>query len=290
MPTNQLQIKVNGIASVNLYDLSPEFYTERHDHESWELVYIDSGEICCNTVGKDITLKQGDVIFHKPYSSHKTSFNGKISAAMFSIIFDIDSPSMEFFKEKHIRVPAKLMPTLKNLINECNKTFLVSEHPLSLRENAPLGGEQLSILYLEEFLLLMLRDGLKGEAVEIDSPETEEASALVEDICKYLSENVYNKITLKDITEKFHFGKSYLFEQFKKYKGTAIMNYYLNLKLSEAKRLLREQPITIGQISEKLGFESPEYFSRYFKNRVGYSPRDFRKTLINSASLKRFDK
>ena len=68
--------------------------------------------------------------------------------------------------------------------------------------------------------------------------------------------------------------------------GRSPISYYLDLKLNESKRLLREDNITVKQISEKLGFESPEYFSRYFKKRVGHSPRDFRKMLISNVTRK----
>ena len=289
MSNSKIQIRVNSIHSVNLYDLSPEFHTGPHKHPSWEFIYIDSGEICTSISGEKIILKQGDIIFHNPETLHETKCNGKRSASMFSIIFNSDSPSMEFFSGKCTRVHEKLMPALKKLINECNKTYKVSEQPLALRGNAPLGDEQLSIIYLEEFLILFLRAAESDPEVdgEIEKGEERGENSLVDDICQYLSENLYNKVTLKDVTEKFHFGKSYISEQFKKYTGDSVMSFYLELKLLEAKRLLREEDLTIGQISERLGFESPEYFSRYFKKRVGHSPRDFRKMLINSASLKR---
>ena len=280
-------IAVSGFYSVNFYDLSPKFHTNFHDHDCWELFYVDSGEVNCITESDSRILKSGDVVFHRPGSVHNTVCNGKKSAAIFNVLFFIDSPSMEFLGGKSLRVPERLLPTLKNLINECNKTYLVSEHPLNPRKYVPFGGEQLSRIYLEEFLLLMIRELQNDDQAEYYVAESDTDNVLIDDICEFLSENVYNTVTLKDVCERFHFGKSYLSEQFKKCKGASIMSFYLDLKLSEAKRLLREEDLTIGQISERLGFESPEYFSRYFKKRVGHSPRDFRRMLINNASLKK---
>ena len=112
-------------------------------------------------------------------------------------------------------------------------------------------------------------------------------SGLVEEICEHMKNHIYGNLSLDDLTERFHFGKSFLCEQFKKNTGKSPINYYLDLKLSEAKRLLREGDMTITEIAENLGFESPEYFSRYFKKRVGHSPRDFKKMLINDATLRK---
>lgn len=280
-------IRVNSFYTVNFFDLSPIFHTNFHDHDCWELFYVDSGEVNCITESDSRILKSGDVVFHRPGSVHNTVCNGRKAAAIFNVLFFIDSPSMEFLDGKSLRVPERLLPTLKNLINECNKTYFVSEHPLKPRKHVPFGGEQLSRIYLEEFLLLMIRELQNDDQAEYYVAESDTDNVLIDDICEFLSENVYNTVTLKDVCERFHFGKSYLSEQFKKCKGASIMSFYLDLKLSEAKRLLREEDLTIGQISERLGFESPEYFSRYFKKRVGHSPRDFRRMLINNASLKK---
>ena len=144
-------IRVNSFYTVNFFDLSPIFHTNFHNHDCWELFYVDSGEVNCITESDSRILKSGDVVFHRPGSVHNTVCNGKKSAAIFNVLFFIDSPSMEFLSGKSIKVPERLLPTLKNLINECHKTYFVSEHPLKTRKNLPFGGEQLARIHLEEF-------------------------------------------------------------------------------------------------------------------------------------------
>ena len=202
-------IAVSGFYSVNFYDLSPKFHTNFHDHDCWELFYVDSGEVNCITESDSRILKSGDVVFHRPGSVHNTVCNGKKSAAIFNVLFFIDSPSMEFLGGKSLRVPERLLPTLKNLINECNKTYLVSEHPLNPRKYVPFGGEQLSRIYLEEFLLLMIRELQNDDQAEYYVAESDTDNVLIDDICEFLSENVYNTVTLKDVCERFHFGNEF---------------------------------------------------------------------------------
>ena len=47
------------------------------------------------------------------------------------------------------------------------------------------------------------------------------------------------------------------------------MSYYLELKISEAKKLLRENELSIREISEKLAFPAPDYFTKTFKRITG---------------------
>ncbi len=290
IPIKTEYLVVRSLLSVNFFDLSPSFITKEEDHDAWELVYVDSGEISCICGDRTEILKQGDIVFHPPHEIHSTVCNGKQAASIFTMMFESPSDTMFAFAGKGKHVPQRLNRLLKALIDECNKTFFVSKHPLQMQSDAPIGGEQLIRVYMEEFLLLFwrfLRENKESdsEKYKFRSSERPESDALAEEICRYLSENLYQRVTLKMLSEEFHFGKSYLCEAFKKSKGSSIINYHLDLKLTEAKRLLREENIPICDIAERLGFESPEYFSRYFKKRVGHSPGAFRNMLINHASL-----
>ena len=285
---NENLISVRQVIAVNCFDLAPCFVLEEDRHSFWEFVYIDSGEVLCRTEGKEQLLKQGDIIFHRPHEIHSTICNGKLSAAIINVIFDCDSNAMERFIDEVMRLPGSMSGLLIKMIDECNQNYYVSKYPLREKENPPLGGQQLVRLYIEEFLLLLLRVAEENTLITSEQSVKEQTNdSLVEEICLYLSENICQKITLASLTERFHFGKSYLCEQFKRCKGISIMNYLLELRLTEAKRMLREEPFSVHEISERLGFESPEYFSRYFHKKVGRSPRDFRNMLISAASVKR---
>jgi AraC-like DNA-binding protein len=52
------------------------------------------------------------------------------------------------------------------------------------------------------------------------------------------------------------------------------MQYYQGLKIEEAKRLLDKNE-RVTAVSEKLSFESPQYFAKVFKQRVGKTPTEY---------------
>jgi AraC-like DNA-binding protein len=63
---------------------------------------------------------------------------------------------------------------------------------------------------------------------------------------------------------------------FKEIIGVAPRQYHLNIKAEKASHLLRETSLPVAEIAVKIGFESEFYFSRFFKNRVGCTPSQFR--------------
>ena len=46
----------------------------------------------------------------------------------------------------------------------------------------------------------------------------------------------------------------------------------------EAQQLLNFSDLSVSQIADHLGFEDSSYFARYFKNKIGVSPQEFRKS------------
>ena len=67
---------------------------------------------------------------------------------------------------------------------------------------------------------------------------------------------------------------------FRENKGQSPMEYYMELKMREAKKLIRENNYTISQISDMLGYSSIHNFSRAFKKAVGLSPTAYKKSII----------
>ena len=56
-------------------------------------------------------------------------------------------------------------------------------------------------------------------------------------------------------------------------------DYYNELKIQEAKKLIRQGQYNISQISDLLGFDSPQYFSRCFKKFVRMTPREYQQSI-----------
>lgn len=92
----------------------------------------------------------------------------------------------------------------------------------------------------------------------------------------YMNENIEKKITLKDISSYFGYSESHFYRLFLKEVHYTPMDYFLHIKIDRACQLLIHTDMKINQISFKLGFEDPYYFSRIFTKKTGVSPRKYR--------------
>ena len=54
-------------------------------------------------------------------------------------------------------------------------------------------------------------------------------------------------------------------------------DYLTGIRISEAKRLLRETDLLVSEISARCGFNDPGYFSTVFRKKEGITPADFKK-------------
>ena len=99
----------------------------------------------------------------------------------------------------------------------------------------------------------------------------------------YLDSNSQNKVTLKDISEKNHFSYKYFSRRFKEEIGISFSEYRLEQKLNRAKELLKNDALSVTQISEILGYMNPSAFMKIFKQKTGQTPSQFRKEALQAA-------
>jgi len=80
-----------------------------------------------------------------------------------------------------------------------------------------------------------------------------------------------------------HVNASYLSRVFKQETGSNIKDYIWELRLKRACELLRRPDIRINEIGMQLGFQTPSYFSYFFKKGTGKTPREYRDGLTNQS-------
>lgn len=94
-------------------------------------------------------------------------------------------------------------------------------------------------------------------------------------IKKYYMED----IVLSRLAEELHLNSNYLSRLFKIETGTNFMRYLLEYRIIVAKELMRDQAASVSDISVKVGYKDPCYFSRVFKSISGKSPSVFQRQI-----------
>lgn len=93
---------------------------------------------------------------------------------------------------------------------------------------------------------------------------------------EYIRERIYEKISVQDLADCFHFSRGYFSQNFKKLTGQSIQQFIQQEKIMEAKRLLKFTSLSIIDISYRLGFCSQSYFCSIFKQVCGMTPGQYR--------------
>ncbi|WP_372755714.1 AraC family transcriptional regulator [Mariniflexile sp.] len=109
--------------------------------------------------------------------------------------------------------------------------------------------------------------------------ETNTHDTLVDLIKEFLLNNLNKNFTLDEIAEKFNYSKSYLHTKFKIKTGYPVLVFFNLKKIQKACEYLNYTDLSIKEISFKVGFDDPLYFSRIFKNFMGKSPRNYKQNL-----------
>lgn len=95
----------------------------------------------------------------------------------------------------------------------------------------------------------------------------------VEALCAEWDKNV----RISNYAELCAISESYFHLLFKRWSGYSPVDYRNRLRISHAKAILQNTPMSIGEVSLAVGFEDRFYFSRVFKSVTGVSPQRYRK-------------
>ena len=97
------------------------------------------------------------------------------------------------------------------------------------------------------------------------------------DIAKAYIEQYYMlDLDLDKVASICGYSPSYFSRSFRKYFGINFVQYLQQVRLENAKQLLKSSTMTVAEISEKTGFQSLSYFSTIFKRETGVSPNQYR--------------
>ena len=276
-------VNISKIVTVHYYEFDKNFSFQGETHDFWEMVYIDKGSVAVKSGDKEIILGQEQIIFHKPNEFHAIKAHDS-SPNFFVISFACNSQAIKQFYNFHTALDKKLKPLIASIIYEAEKTYIIPKNDielakLSLKPNAPIGGEQLIKTYLEQLLIMLLREISEKSATEIFPSKENLENGIVRAVKEYVNENIREKITVSSVCDRVGYGKSYLCKVFKDYVGKGICEYANDKKIDKAKQLIRDGNMNFSEISDFFSFDNPQYFSRVFKKITGITPSEFKSSL-----------
>ena len=137
-----------------------------------------------------------------------------------------------------------------------------------LERNYNLGN----FIYISQVLSLIRAEIYYRE--KLDESTTQDRH--VTQVIRFMYQNLSGNLTLEDISNQVQLSKSYLNAIFKTHTGRSPVEFFIHLKMQEACKLLKSTDLYVYEVSVRLGYSDPYYFSRIFKKVVGVSPKDYK--------------
>ncbi len=108
----------------------------------------------------------------------------------------------------------------------------------------------------------------------------EQGEALLVRACKeYVETHIFEHITVKEIQAEIGYTENYISRKFKSETGESLFGYINGRKMEMAKTILRTEKVSVADISDRLGYSSPSYFSSVFRKITGQSPVEYQEKM-----------
>lgn len=283
-------LRVDKIITIHYFEYMNNFAFSGEQHNFWEFLYVDSGEVEVQANEDFFRLQKGQVIFHRPMEFHAVKSVGKVPPNLIVISFESRSPDMRRFESRVFPVSKTGELILSRLVTEARLSFSTPLHipsveKIDLAADAPFGAEQMIKVYLEELLINLVRESagcahpsnasLKESRRKNQPVRKGARDAVLAAVLSYMEFHICETASVAKICNENLVGRSQLQDLFHKEFGCGVMEQFSRMKIEKAKEIIRTSSMNFSELSDYLSFRNPSYFSRKFRQVVGMSPSQY---------------
>ncbi len=279
--------QISGFYTVFNNYWQKDFSFAGEQHNCWELVFIENGQMEITEDDRVYVLQSGDLILHAPMEFHKIRSTGHSSSHLFVLSFVTKGavPSILTDGVFHLSGPEQdvLIEAIRNIFRFYDNSVLFDGREKELAEHlleekfkgfthlTPAQSGQLGALSLSLFLLQL---SMKEREVNADAQKSSKQALEYQRVVKTMQNGLYQNLSLTEISTACDISISYIKRLFMRYAGISPKSYYLQMRVREALRLLRKGH-TAEETAALMNFSSPNYFSIFMKKHLGLPPAEY---------------
>lgn len=251
---------------------------EKHDFP--ELFFVEKGSHSVYVDGVQYNLSEGQLMIFSPNSFHEDITPSTATVCILG--FEVKSDILPSIYNSVITLDSKQKALLTELITHGRSCFSLAsnvERGMVPNSDASVLDLQLIKNRLELLLIGLLLPKKSSENIPTANHKNYSYEQL-DIITKYMLSHLNEVLTLEDISRGCAISPSKLNRICNELVGESPVSYFTYLKISEAQRLIKQTSLNFTQISERLGFNSVQYFSRLFKQRVRITPSEYAKLAL----------
>ncbi len=234
-------------------------------------------------IGEKIHLKLDEIEKRKYYTdlrANDTAIHKMISDALTGQDEQIFSDSLAFLLTQKIHrsdVKSFGMLCLTVLFDRTRKLVAAGNRVDALQKELMAGfGALRSTEEIQAYIVDAFR-----QCLQLCSRETETASH-TKRMKEYIDENYMDPdMSVALVSEYMHLSPIYTGMLFKNDTGQSIVSYIHKVRITQAKKLLLEDKYSIQEISKKVGYLVPDYFTRLFSKQTGMTPSKYKRTVLS---------
>jgi len=241
-------------------------YTGVHFHDYFEIEYINSGDGIVFIDGKVDDLSTGLFYFLSPVNTHNI------------ICKKLDLYHIGF---STMHCDNQLLSSLVYATREA--TFHLSPEEQSYIR--PLMHEMTQYTTNSTYCSMLLNTLLYKISIMLSAKTNtlnEFKYSAPREAVLYIINNFKNNITLKDVADHVGLAPAYFSVLFQNEIGVSFKKYLDSIRFDHAHNLITHTDQSMNDVCHACGFTNYENFVRRFKQHFGYSPREYKKNVINS--------
>lgn len=278
----------NELVYINRSDELQEYCSIIHKHDFIEIAYVIEGDGIHIVGENEYDISKGDLFIINNDVPHGffPKKGSSISPVVYNCVFMPEFLDSSLFSSVHFQditssflfkslFPDDYQPTpdLKlhgTEFNEIGNLFsrMYSEYKLMQK-----GYCDIIRAYLIELIVKVFRYIEQGEKNIPASRNIEMVNKAIE----YLKHNYNSEVKLEDLAMKSFISKNYFSKLFKEVTGINFSDYVQQLRINEARSLLKHTEMKVIDIASQVGFKDVKFFYEVFKKITGKTPGDYRK-------------
>ncbi|OPH59030.1 hypothetical protein BC351_22135 [Paenibacillus ferrarius] len=241
-------------------------YRNRRLDDCYMMTYVRKGSAKLKVQDQVYNLHPGSVIFIPPYLKHDQykDSDEETEFLWWHFTYNIHNvvDVLPFLQIPYI-YPLKNHKRFEQVFDEFMLSMSTQGHlPTIILQKA----KSLELLYL-------LLGSAWGSAKTVT--ESQQSHSFLSILLKIVTQPEAS-LSLADLAEELHMNPTYVSNQFKAIFGKSPILLHREIKIAKAKSLLEMREMNITEISERLGFNDIQTFTRLFKKYTGISPKQYK--------------
>jgi AraC family L-rhamnose operon transcriptional activator RhaR/AraC family L-rhamnose operon regulatory protein RhaS len=256
---------------------------ELHSHEFHELVMILAGRGIHITADEEYPVWRGHCFLVRPGEAH--GYRQTAGLTLANILYcperlqlpEYDLRTIPGYHRLFVVEPALRRNRAGQTPLQLTGTSLVRATELLQTIECELADGQPGFQNVAAGCLLQLIAFLcRSHSGSTGNITSSNSATRLSNLLSHLEANYQKPLSLAKMATMAGLTPHSLIREFQRVTGKTPVDYLLNLRITNASRLLRHSDLRINEVATRVGFHDSNYFSRQFRNITGLSPREYR--------------